>query len=128
MRGRREEELLDAGFAVGQAVAEKRKVGVEPGIRRDREVRVGLEGVVHGHAHPRAERAVGIHDRIAAAVGEHRIVLGDQLQKRIIGVRLHAIERGRRIDVPEHDERLRPPHLQDERLEQLVEDTRRRWP
>ena len=80
-----------------------------------------VQRVVHRHARPRAVGEVCLHDRVAAAVGEDQIVLGDQRPERIFRVAGHPIERGGRIDVPERHQRLGPLQLQHGPLQQFVE-------
>ena len=55
------------------------------------------------HATPGAEGSVLPHHGIAAAVREDQIVLRHERTKRIIRILRHAVERGRRVDIPEDD-------------------------
>jgi hypothetical protein len=117
-----EEELVDARLAVGDAVREEREIGDEAGLGRGLEVGVGIERVVDGDAEAGAERLVAAHHRIAAAVGEHHVVAGDEGAERIGRVVARAVERGGRVDVPEHHLVVRALVREHARLEELVED------
>jgi hypothetical protein len=69
-RGDVEEKFFDAGFAIGQTVAEESEIALEPVIRRDWMMRLWIECVVNGNAAAGVEAFVSFDDGMAAAVGE----------------------------------------------------------
>ena len=93
-----EEEFVDAGFAVGEAIAEKDDVAGEGGIGRDGEVGFGVEAVVHGVVGLGAEAAEAVAGEGTAAVGEDGVVEARGVREGVGGVGLHAVRgwRGRR--------------------------------
>ena len=121
-RGRRaEEELVDARLAVGQPVGEEGEIAREARLRRLGVMGGRIERVVDRHALARPERCVGRHHRIAAAVGQHEVVARDQRAERIRRVVVHALERRRRVHVPERHQVVGAAQRRHLALQQLVE-------
>src|SRR5215208_2475099 len=86
-------------------------------------MRVRIERVVDRHTLTRTECFVISDDRIAAAVSENEIVLRYQIEKRIGTVGLDAVQRRRRINVPEDGYRMRLFEIEHCRFEQVVVNT-----
>src|SRR3712207_8305132 len=61
-----------ARLAVRQTIAEECEVASKARLRLDAVMRAGVKRVVDREAEPGAEAAIGVHDRIAAAISEYR--------------------------------------------------------
>jgi hypothetical protein len=115
--GGAEEEFVDAGLPAGQAITENGELRFEADLRRHRIVRRGIERVVDRHARARAERAVAVHDRVAAAGGEDEVVFGDERDEWIGGIAADALQGRGLVDVPEDDDLVAHAQVEDDVLE-----------
>ena len=95
-----EEESVDPGFTVRQAVAEKSQLGFESRDRLDRKMMVRIERVVNRHAIARANGAVSLHDGSATAIGKNNVVARNSLAQMMGGVRSYFVQCCGSIDVP----------------------------
>src|SRR5205085_1999418 len=64
-----------------------------------------VEPVIDRHAEPGAKFAVAGNHRLPAAISEHDVVFRDQRAERVPGIGGDAVQRGRRIDIPERGDR-----------------------
>ena len=103
--GRAQEELLDAGLAVGQAIAEEGHVAGQLGVGLDGVVGFGVEPVVHRVVGACAEAEEAVARLGATAVGQHGVVGGAGLAQGVVGIGAHAVDGGGGVDVPDeaHD-------------------------
>src|SRR5215470_14267324 len=101
-------------------MTDKGQVTLQSGIGRDGIVRVGTEGVVDRVAVACPQSTVVTHHRQTSAVSENKIVLWDQLPKRITQIGFYSGQRGRRINIPKSNLRPRRPTFEDTPLEQLI--------
>ena len=116
-----QKKLLDAPLAVGQPVGDQAEIARETRLGRLRMVGRRIKSIIDRHAGPGAEPLVGLNDRRSAAICEHDIKLRDQRVKRIPEIIGDAVERCRRVDIPESGERALTPQLRNARFEQPVE-------
>ncbi len=61
-----------------------------------------IKGVVDRNAFSGAEREITGNNRVATAIGEDKVVTGDQAAERIIGIAPDPLQCCRGINVPEH--------------------------
>ena len=115
-----QEKGIDAGFAIRQPVGQKSEIRFKPLDRLHRKMVLGIERIVDRHAASGAKREIGLYDRIAAAIGEYRVIARNCAAQVVERIGRHLLQRRRRIDIP-----VDPPsparHLDDGGFEFLVE-------
>ncbi|EGE59438.1 hypothetical protein RHECNPAF_2190032 [Rhizobium etli CNPAF512] len=122
-RGRLQEEALDPGLPVRQAIAEETEIGAKAAVLRYRMMSLRVERIVDRNAFGCPDGAVCTHDRIAAAIGQHKIDLGERSAQRVIGIGPEFGKRCRGIDVPEDFQGSRSRVAKDFLQQQIVFET-----
>ena len=77
-----------------------------------------IERVVNRDAR-RTKRAIGIHHRRAATIGEHHVDIGQCGAHRMRGIGTHFVQGGGGVDIPE-DAQCPRPRLRDGTFQQLA--------
>ena len=77
----------------------------------------GIQGVVDRHAALRPACLIGVHNRVAAAVGQDQVVLRYELVERIRRIRVDTIKSGGSIHIPEDRQAVCTPDRQYARFE-----------
>jgi hypothetical protein len=95
-------EFFNSRFAVGKAIAQKRKIAQEAGVGVYRKVNVGIERVIDGDAVASTDFTITAGYGPASPIREHKREFGKQGMERIGWICGDAVECRRGIDIPKH--------------------------